>query len=117
MVVAYAQGPGYHLLVPIQYMRGGPLVKGFRGCGLAVGGKQVYFGVPAEASFREMLCWDGISPKRGKHRLGPLDACHRSRCREPSTLICLGEGGKVEMGGGGEGGNKTMNFVWKWRVV
>ena len=59
MVVAYAQGPGYHLLVPIQYMGGGPLVKGFRGCGLAVGGKQVYSGVPAEASFRE--CFAGMT--------------------------------------------------------
>ena len=59
MVVGYAQGLGYHLLVPIQYMEymgGGPLVKGFRGCGLAVGGKQVYSRVPAKASFREMLC-------------------------------------------------------------
>ena len=92
-----------------------PSVKRFKGSGLTVGRKEIYFGVPAETPFRKMLCWDGISPKRGKHRLGPLDACHRSRCREPSTLICLGEGGKVEMGG--EGGNKTMNFVWKWRVV
>ena len=40
MVVAHAQGPGHHLLVSNQYMGGGPLVKGFRGCGLAVGRKK-----------------------------------------------------------------------------
>ena len=39
MVVAHAQGPGHHLLVPNQYMGGGPSVKGFKGCGLAVGRK------------------------------------------------------------------------------
>ena len=40
MVVAQAQGPGHHLLVPSQYMGGGPSVKGFKGCGLAVGRKK-----------------------------------------------------------------------------
>ena len=40
MVVAHAQGLGHHLLIPSQYMGGGPSVKGFRGCGLAVGRKK-----------------------------------------------------------------------------
>ena len=31
------KGPGHHLLVPSQYMGGGPRVKVFRGCDLAVG--------------------------------------------------------------------------------
>ena len=30
----------------------------------------VYFGVPTEASFGKMLCWDGTLPKRGKQRAG-----------------------------------------------
>ena len=30
------KGPGHHLLVPNQYMGGGPRVKAFKGCGLAV---------------------------------------------------------------------------------
>ena len=68
--------------------------------------KEVYSGVLAEAFFGEILCWDDISPKRGKYELGPLDACHRSRYREPSTLICWGVG-KAVMGEG----NKTMDFV------
>ena len=55
MVVTHAQGPGYHLLVPNQYMGDGPSVKGFRGCGLAVGRKEVYFRVPAKASFEEII--------------------------------------------------------------
>ena len=29
--------PRHHLFVPSQYMRGGPRVKGMRGCGLMVG--------------------------------------------------------------------------------
>ena len=34
------KGPGHHLLVPSQYMGGGPQVKVFSGCGLAVGRKR-----------------------------------------------------------------------------
>ena len=41
--------------------------------------KVVYSWVPAQASLGEMSCWNDISPKRGKYRLGPLDACHRGR--------------------------------------
>ena len=40
MVVAHAQGLGHHQLAPSQYMGGRPSVKGFRGCGLAVGRKK-----------------------------------------------------------------------------
>ena len=78
-------------------MGGGSSVKGFKRFGLAVGRKEIYSRVPTETPFGKMLCWDDISPKRSKHRLGPLDACHKSRCREPSTLICLG-GGKAVKG-------------------
>ena len=34
------KSPGHHLLVPSQYMGGGPSVKGIRGCGLVVGRKK-----------------------------------------------------------------------------
>ena len=87
MVVALAQGLGHHLRVPSQYMGSGPSIKGFEGCGFAIGRKEIYFGVPAETPYLKMLSWDGISPKRGKHRLGLIDACHRGRYREPLTLI------------------------------
>ena len=43
------------------------------------GEEGVYSGVPAQVSLGEMSCWDGISHKRGKYGLGPLDACHRGR--------------------------------------
>ena len=33
-----------HQLVPSQYKRSGPIVKGFRGCGLVEGGKKPIFG-------------------------------------------------------------------------
>ena len=49
----HIQGSKHHLLVPSQYRRHGPSVKGLRGCDLMVGGKGVHFRVPAEASFRE----------------------------------------------------------------
>lgn len=64
--------PGRHILVPSQYLIGGPLVKEFRGCNLVVGRKEVYFEILATASFGEMPCWDGISSKTGKHGLGHL---------------------------------------------
>ena len=41
--------------------------------------KWVYSRVPAQASLGEISCWDGISPKRGKNGLGPLNACHGGR--------------------------------------
>ena len=85
--MALAQGLGHNLCVPSQYMGGGSSFKGFKGCGLAVGRKEIYFRVPTETLFGKLLCWDGISPKIGKYRLGPLDACHSGRYREHSTLI------------------------------
>ena len=45
--------PKHHLLVPSQYIGGRPRVKGMKGCGLAVGRKRVYFGVPAQTSLGE----------------------------------------------------------------
>ena len=34
------KGLGHHLLVPSQYMGGGPSIKRFRGCGLVMGRKK-----------------------------------------------------------------------------
>jgi len=71
---------GHHLFVPSQYMGGGPRVKAFRGCGLAVGRKMgSILGILLKLLYGEMSYWDGISPKRGKSKLRPLDACHRGR--------------------------------------
>ena len=66
-IVELTQRSGHHLLVPSQCKRGSPLVKGFRGCGLAIRRKEVYFEVLVETSFGEMPCWDDILPKRGKY--------------------------------------------------
>ena len=37
------QQPKHHQLVPNQYKKSGPIVKGFRGCGLVKGGKEPIF--------------------------------------------------------------------------
>ena len=67
----------HRLPEPSQYRGGGPRVKGMRGCGLAIGRRGAYFGVPAQFLLGEMFCWDNISPKRSKHKLESLDACYR----------------------------------------
>ena len=74
------KGPGHHLLIPSQYMGGGPRVKVFRRCGLAVERKRgSIWGYYSKLHWGEMSCWDDILPKRIKCRLRPLNACHRSR--------------------------------------
>ena len=40
-IVALVQGLEHHLHVPSQYMRGGLLVKGLKGCGLTMGRKEL----------------------------------------------------------------------------
>ena len=72
------KGPGHYLLVPSQYMGGGSQVKVFRGCGLVVGRKWVYFEVHVEAFLGEK-CLVGMTlrPKEANKGLGPLDAYHR----------------------------------------
>ena len=47
----HTQGLEHHPFVPNQYRKGGPSVKGLRGCGLVVGGKGVYFVVSTKTSF------------------------------------------------------------------
>ena len=36
-----------------------------------------YFRVPAQVLLGEISCWYGVSFKRGKYELEPLDACYR----------------------------------------
>ena len=47
----HTQRLGRHPLILSQYKREGPLIREFRGCGLAEGRKEVYFKVPTEAFF------------------------------------------------------------------
>ena len=43
------------------------------------GERGVYLGFLLKLLWKEISCWDGISPKRGKYGLRPLHTCHRSR--------------------------------------
>ena len=45
----------HHLPVPSRYRGGGPRVRGKRGCGLAVGKKEAYFRVLAQAFLGEIV--------------------------------------------------------------
>ena len=66
-IAEFTQGPEHHLLIPSQYRRGGPSVKGFRGCGLVVGRKErSILELMSRLLLGKMPCWDDISPKRGK---------------------------------------------------
>ena len=91
----HTQRSRHHLLVPSQYKRGGPLVRGFKGCGLAVGRKEIYFEVPTKTSFgrNALLGWH-FAQKRLAWP-GPLDACRRSKCSE--SVQSLSIEGKAEM--------------------
>ena len=64
----HLQGPKYHLLVPSQYQRGWPLVKGFRRCGLVVGRKMDYFDVHVEALLGKnaLLGWHFTQKRQAK---------------------------------------------------
>ena len=64
MVVTLTQGPRHHLRVPSQHMGGESSVKGFKGCGLAVGRKWDLFWGSYQNTFPKMPYWDGISPKK-----------------------------------------------------
>ena len=63
------KGQGHHLLVPSQYMGGGPQVKTFRGCGLAVGRKRGLFGGSCLSFFRER-CPAGMASHPKKVNMG-----------------------------------------------
>ena len=56
------KGPRHHLLVPSQYMGGGPVVKAFRGCGLVVGRKkESILGFPLK------FLWERCPTKMASH--------------------------------------------------
>lgn len=42
-------------------------------------GEKSIVSISSLGSFREILFYDGISPKRGGRQLGPLDACQKGR--------------------------------------
>ena len=72
------KGPKYHLLVPSQYMGGGPQVKGIRGCGLAVGRKK-----GSILRFPLKLLWEKCPTRMASHP----NACHRGRWGRGLILI------------------------------
>ena len=50
------KGPSHHLLVPSQYMGGGPRVKGIGGCGLVVGRKRGFIlGFPLKLLWNHLM--------------------------------------------------------------
>ena len=65
---ARIQGLEHYLPIASQYKRGGPAIKGLRGCGLVVGEKGSILGFLPRLFSWKMLCKDDISPKRGKQR-------------------------------------------------
>ena len=77
------QGPKHHPLIANQYRKGGPTIKGFKGCGLVVGEKGSILGFLPRLLLGKLPCWDGILPKRGKQKAGT----HKKQ-----TLIHLGRG-------------------------
>jgi len=64
----YTQGPEHHQPIPSQYKGGRPTVKGFRGCGLVVGRKGIYFNVLVGPSFRKnsLLGWHFDQKRQAK---------------------------------------------------
>ena len=105
------KGRRHHLLVPSQYMGGGPQVKGFRGYGLAVEkNRESIFGFSLKLLWGRMSCWDGISPRRrkmgGDHLMHAIEVGNgEAYCPDKSSEK------KKEIR------NKTRNFVWEWGVV
>ena len=69
-----------HLLVPNQYRRGGPLVKGFKERGLVVGRKWGLFLDFYRGFFwEECLARMTFHPKEASNGLGPFNACHKGK--------------------------------------
>ena len=78
----------HHLPVPNQYRGGGPREKGMRRSVLAVKRKgESILGFPLKFFWGEMSYWNGISPKKSKYELEPLDACHTGGWGRGLTLI------------------------------
>ena len=74
------QWPEHHLLVPNQYRRGGPLVKGFKECGLVVGRKWgLFWDFYRDFFWEECLARMTFHPKEASNGLGPFNACHKGK--------------------------------------
>ena len=91
----HTQGLEHHPLVPNQYRKGGPSVKGLRGCGLVVGGKMIYLGFPSRLLFGKMPCWDGILPRKGSRWLDHLIHTIEVSGEVAQVLIDSGKEGKA----------------------
>ena len=63
-------GSEHHPHVASQYKKGGLTIKGFKGCSLVVGENGSILGFLPRLLLGKMLCWDGISLKRGKQKAG-----------------------------------------------
>ena len=63
MKVELTQGPGYHLLVPSQYMGGGPLVNGSKGCVWQWGEKKSIIGFLLRPLLGKCFAWMAFLPK------------------------------------------------------
>ena len=101
----FTQGLEHHPLVPSQYKRGEPSVKGFRGCGLVpVEEKEFVLRFLSRLHLGKCLTKMAFHLKEASKGLGPFDACHRDTYREPSILI---HWGRQELR---ERRNKTRNF-------
>ena len=75
----HTQGPKHHPFVPSQYKRGEPMIKGFKGCGLVVGGKMSILGFLLKLVLGKCLSGMAFRPKEVGKRLGPPNACHKGR--------------------------------------
>ena len=74
--------------------------------------KRVYFQFPARTSFRKILCWDDILPKRGGRQLRPLDECQKGRQRDtPKPYPFKQRGGLIARSN--KKGNLSPNGQWK----
>ena len=101
------QGPKHHSLIANQYRKGGPTIKGFRGCGLVVGERGLFWG-SCQGFFQEN-CLVGMAfrPKEVSKRLAPTRNKPLSIWVEGRTqnLIHLGKAGKMK------GETKQIGFL------
>ena len=74
---AYTQGSDTIYLYPVNTEEVGHGSEVREGVVWRWGEGGAYFRVPAQVLLGEMSYWDGISSKRGKYELEPLDTCYK----------------------------------------
>ena len=70
----------------------GPRSRGFRGCGLVVGGKGGLYLIYSRDFFWEYTLLGWYLTQRSNRWLGPSDACHRVRYPNPYAFELKGRG-------------------------